>query len=114
MMLCRGILMSRPVSAMDLLLHLQNEIEMERLSLERSEILVVSHAMVLNIVMHIFTWGAGTPSDDPETFKNCRPGNASVSILERSPDSKAFDTLRLWNYQDHLAGLPGDWSLPND
>ena len=84
--------------------------EMEELSQEHADILVVSHAMVLNVIFHIFVWGA--TSGDPETYKNCRPGNASVSILERSPDSKTYNTLRLWNHQEHLIGLPGSWSLP--
>ena len=84
--------------------------EMESLSLERSDILAVSHAMVLNVIFHLFV--CGSLEGDPETYKNCRPGNASVSMLERSPGSKVFDTLRLWNYQGHLSGLSGDCSLP--
>ena len=84
--------------------------DMEELSQEHSDILVVSHAMVLNMIFHIFVWGA--TEGDPETYKNCRPGNASVSILERTPGSATYNTLRLWNYQEHLIGLPGDWSLP--
>ncbi len=84
--------------------------DMEKLSLVRSDILVVSHAMVLNVLFHLFV--CGSLEGDPESYKNCRPGNASVSLLERSPGSLAFNTLRLWNYQDHLKGLPGDWSMP--
>lgn len=84
--------------------------DLERLSLERSDILVVSHAMALNLILRLFL--NGSIGADKDGGRNCRPGNASISILERSPGAKTFDSLRLWNYQGHLNGLPGDWSLP--
>ena len=77
--------------------------DLEALPDSCANILVVSHAMALNLLFNVFM---DMDYGDPYSFRNCRPGNASVSILEKGPDSSAFDTLRLWNLQSHLEGLP--------
>jgi broad specificity phosphatase PhoE len=73
--------------------------DVERLSRDHCEIAVFAHAMVVSALLNRFM--------DAPVFRHCSPGNASVSIIERRPDSARFDELRLWNGQAHLAGLPG-------
>ncbi len=78
--------------------------DLEELPETCGNILVVSHAMAINLIFSVFM---DIDFGDPYGFRNCRPGNASVSILEKGPGSSCFDTLRVWNLQSHLEGLPG-------
>jgi len=80
--------------------------EIAKISISKPDVLVVSHAMFLNVMLHRL-FGAGIAHG----HLNSHPSNASISLFIRSEGSERFDALSLWNFQEHLDGLPGSRRL---
>lgn len=78
--------------------------EMRAVSGKASNVLVVSHAMALSVLLNMFFCGSGKIAEAEAMSRFCRVSNASISVLRLGGPC---ESLLAWNCRRHLEGLPG-------